>query len=50
VEQEFLYSITKFNNTQNAIKVADFRSNDKVQLDVAAKFEKLPARGGKKFR
>ncbi|MGA2200819.1 MAG: AIPR family protein [Terriglobales bacterium] len=50
VEPDFLYSITKFNNTQNAIKVADFRSNDKVQLDVAAKFEKLPARGGKKFR
>ena len=50
VEPDFLYSITKFNNTQNAIKVADFRSNDKVQLNVAAKFEKLPARGGKKFR
>ncbi len=50
VEPDFLYSITKFNNTQNAIKVADFRSNDKVQLDVAAKFDKLPARGGKKFR
>jgi hypothetical protein len=50
VEPEFLYSITKFNNTQNAIKVADFRSNDKVQLDVAAKFERLRARGGKKFR
>jgi AIPR protein len=50
VEPEFLYSITKFNNTQNAIKVADFRSNDKVQLDVAAKFERLPARGGRKFR
>jgi hypothetical protein len=50
VEPEFLYSITKFNNTQNAIKVADFRSNDKVQLDVAAKFERLAARGGKKFR
>jgi hypothetical protein len=50
VEPEFLYSITKFNNTQNAIKVSDFRSNDKVQLDVAVKFERLSARGGKKFR
>jgi AIPR protein len=50
VEPDFLYSITKFNNTQNAIKVADFRSNDKVQLDLANKFERLPARVGKKFR
>lgn len=50
VEPEFLYSITKFNNTQNAIKLSDFRSNDKIQLDIADKFERLPARGGKKFR
>ncbi len=50
VEPDFLYSITKFNNTQNAIKVADFRSNDKVQIDIGAKFERMAARGGKKFR
>jgi hypothetical protein len=50
VEPEFLYSITKFNNTQNAIKLSDFRSNDRVQLDIGNKFERLPSRGGKKFR
>jgi hypothetical protein len=30
-EREFLDSVTKFNNTQNAIKLSDFRSNDKIQ-------------------
>lgn len=49
VEPEFLYSITKFNNTQNAIKLSDFRSNDKVQLDIGSRFERM-SRGGKKFR
>jgi hypothetical protein len=38
VGSEFFYNITKFNNTQNAIKLSDFRSNDKVQLDIADKF------------
>lgn len=50
VGPDFLYSITKFNNTQNTIKISDFRSNDKVQIDLADKFERLPARGGRKFK
>jgi hypothetical protein len=48
-EQEFLDSVTKFNNTQNAIKISDFRSNDKIQHDIRAKFSELPSLSGKKF-
>jgi hypothetical protein len=47
-EQSFLDSITRFNNTQNSIKVSDFRSNDPVQMELAHRFEKL-TRGGKRF-
>ena len=49
-EQRFLDSVTKLNNTQNTIKVSDFRSNDAVQQDLNAKFAQLKARSGKKFR
>jgi len=48
-EQEFLDNVTKFNNTQNTIKLSDFRSNDKVQSDLKRKFETLPYVDGKKF-
>ncbi len=48
-EREFLDSVTKFNNTQNAIKISDFRSNDKIQHDIRAKFSELPSLNGKKF-
>ena len=48
-EQEFLDSVTKFNNTQNAIKLSDFRSNDKIQFDLRRKFDALPSIGGRKF-
>ena len=48
-EQEFLDSVTKFNNTQNAIKLSDFRSNDKVQFDLRKKFDQLPSLDGKRF-
>jgi hypothetical protein len=48
-EQEFLDSVTKFNNTQNAIKLSDFRSNDKIQFDLRNKFDALPAVNGRKF-
>jgi len=49
VEQEFLDNVTKYNNTQNAIKLSDFRSNDKVQFDLRKRFDSLPAVGGKRF-
>lgn len=48
-EQEFLDSVTKYNNTQNAIKVSDFRSNDKIQHDIKVRFNALPSLGGRKF-
>ncbi len=48
-EQEFLDNVTKFNNTQNAIKLSDFRSNDKIQFDLRKKFDQLPSIDGRKF-
>ncbi|MGD0868740.1 MAG: AIPR family protein [Bryobacteraceae bacterium] len=48
-EQEFLDNLTKYNNTQNAIKVSDFRSNDKIQHDIKERFYALPSVKGKKF-
>ena len=48
-EQEFLDSVTKYNNTQNAIRISDFRSNDKIQHDIKARFNALPSLGGRKF-
>lgn len=48
-EQEFLDKVTKYNNTQNAIKISDFRSNDKVQLDLQRKFGALASADGRKY-
>jgi len=48
-QQEFLDNVTKYNNTQNSIRVSDFRSNDKVQYDIKNRFDALPAVEGKKF-
>ena len=42
-------SVTKYNNTQNAIRISDFRSNDKIQHDIKARFNALPSLGGRKF-
>jgi AIPR protein len=41
--------VTRYNNTQNAIRISDFRSNDRIQIDLAKRFDALPARGGRKF-
>jgi hypothetical protein len=48
-EQEFLDNVTKYNNTQNAIKLSDFRSNDKIQFDLRRRFGSLPTIGNKRF-
>jgi hypothetical protein len=48
-EQEFLANVTRFNNTQNSIKLSDFRSNDAIQIDLKKKFAMLTARAGRKF-
>jgi hypothetical protein len=48
-EQTFLENVIKYNNTQNAIKLSDFRSNDRVQYSLRKHFSDLPSRGGKKL-
>jgi hypothetical protein len=48
-EQTFLDGIIKNNNTQNAIKISDFRSNDQVQIFLKQQFSKVPALKGKSF-
>lgn len=40
-DAEFLADVTKFNNTQNVIKISDFRSNDPVQKDLRSRFSKI---------
>src|SRR6185437_4290738 len=40
-DSEFLADVTKFNNTQNVIKISDFRSNDPVQKDLRTRFSKI---------
>jgi len=47
-EHDFLADVTRFNNTQNSVKISDFRSNDPVQKDLARKFEGV-VRGGKTY-
>ena len=44
-EISFVSDVTKFNNTQNAVKIADFRSNDPVQRDMARRFGNLNLSG-----
>jgi hypothetical protein len=46
---DFLEKITKFNNTQNAVKISDFRSNDPVQTSIAHYIANMAAVGGHKF-
>jgi hypothetical protein len=47
-EVAFVNEVTRYNNTQNAVKIADFRSNDEVQKDIARKFNNLNL-GGRKY-
>ncbi len=47
-ESQFVQDTTRFNNTQNSVRVADFRSNDPVQKDLASRFYSL-YRDGKRF-
>jgi hypothetical protein len=44
-EKGFNADIIRFNNTQNVIKSSDFRSNDRIQLWLEDRFNKLKARG-----
>ena len=45
----FLDSVTKYNNTQNAIKISDFRSNDPVQMSISTYMSKVIPSDGRKF-
>ena len=47
-EVAFVGDVTRFNNTQNAVKIADFRSNDEVQKDLSRRFDKLNL-GGRSY-
>jgi hypothetical protein len=40
-ERNFIERITKFNNSQNIVKISDFRSNDSIQLDLQNRFQKI---------
>jgi hypothetical protein len=44
-DTDFLADATRYNNTQNAIKVSDFRSNDPVQKDLNRRFSGLNYHG-----
>ena len=44
-EVAFVGDVTRFNNTQNAVKIADFRSNDGVQKDLARRFASINLNG-----
>jgi hypothetical protein len=46
---KFLKEVVRFNNTQNEIKGADFRSNDNIQLSIKNHFSDLILKGGKKY-
>lgn len=46
-EVPFVNEVTKYNNTQNAVKIADFRSNDTVQKDLAHRFNNVNLSGRK---
>jgi len=47
-DSDFLSDVTRFNNTQNSVKISDFRSNDPVQKDLHRRFADL-SRGGKTY-
>ncbi|UJW32338.1 AIPR family protein [Saccharothrix sp. AJ9571] len=50
-DPEVLQNIVKFNNTQNKVEAADFRSNDAVQNRLRREFELIPDadyRGGRR--
>ena len=38
---EFLSNVTRYNNTQNVMKISDFRSNDVVQKSVRSQFGQI---------
>jgi hypothetical protein len=47
-DTEFLSDVTRFNNTQNSVKISDFRSNDPVQKNLNRRFADL-SRAGRSY-
>jgi hypothetical protein len=47
-EKKFIDEITQFNNSQNAIKTSDFRSNDLIQRDLEKQFNDIRPINGQK--
>jgi hypothetical protein len=47
-EKKFIEEITQFNNSQNAIKSSDFRSNDLIQRDLEKQFNDIRPINGQK--
>lgn len=48
-DQAFVESITQYNNTQNAVRISDFRSNDPVQRALNKRFAQVSRKGGKTY-
>jgi hypothetical protein len=46
---DMLDNITRYNNTQNSMRLSDFRSNDPVQMSLVRYVSQLPSFGGKGF-
>lgn len=45
----FIDSVTRYNNTQNAVKISDFRSNDSVQVSLSNYFDNISDIDGKTY-
>ena len=45
----FIDNVTRWNNTQNVVKVSDFRSNDNIQLELGKNFSKINDIDGKQY-
>ena len=48
-DKDFVDSVTRYNNTQNPVKLSDFRSNDSVQRELHKRFADIALPGGKRL-
>ncbi|MEE2709851.1 MAG: AIPR family protein [Gemmatimonadota bacterium] len=48
-DSDFTERITQYNNTQNAVKISDFRSNDRIQTSLAFYFSQISFLGKKYY-
>lgn len=45
--EKFISDVTQYNNSQTAIKDADFRSNDAIQIDIENRFKNIKIHSGR---